>query len=449
MKSLLQWLTGIVLLMFVCGGYSAIAAAEPTLIIDDVHIVDTRTGDIHRHQTVRVEGDRIVAISPFVAERRSNRTEGVRRIDGRGMYLMPGLGEMHGHVPPLTPFQGLPERYMDDVLFLYLAGGVTTVRGMLGYPHQLRVAEQVHSGQRQGPTLYLAGPSFSGNSIESLQQVRARVAEQAQAGWSLLKVHPGLTLEQFRVMAEEAKAHDIEFAGHVPEAVGIHHAIVLGSRTIDHLDGYMTALGGMTEPVDAESMRPLARLTRAHGVGVVPTQALWETIIGAGDVEQLMAYEELKYVPQQIREGWIRYAQNPSSAYATTETAAVHAENRQRLLRVLHEEGVEILLGTDAPQLFSVPGLSMRREIPLMQDAGMSNLAIIQSGTLAVGRYFADKDDFGVIRVGARADLLLLDNNPLQHIETLFRPQAVMAQGRWYDRAKIDARLAEIAAAYQ
>lgn len=428
---------------------SAAIANEHVTAFENVNVLTMQPehqGQILRRQTVVIQGDRIIAMG----------TQGdveipahAQRIAGEGRYLMPGLAEMHGHVPPTQSFTGIPERYLDDVLYLYLAGGVTTVRGMLGHPHQLQLKEDIAEGRRIGPTLYLAGPSFNSNTVRDRAQARQRVREHAEEGWDLLKIHPGLSLDQYQAIAAEAQEQGIDFAGHVPTDVGIRHAIILGSRTIDHLDGYLAEVDGFEQPVSDEVLQELAEFTVAHGVGVVPTQALWATLIGAGDADAMRAYPELQYVPQQVRAGWFNFLDDPQSVYYTGNTAAVHQQNRQRLLAALYEAGAEILLGTDAPQLFSVPGLSMRREIPFMVDAGMTPYDIIYSGTVAVGNYFSQQDEFGQVREGHRADLLLVSENPLENISTLYEPAGVMAQGQWHSRSAISEKLAEIAAAYR
>lgn len=419
------------------------------IVFENVHVLtmaDGRDNPIRRNYMVFVQGDRIEALAPMGS---LAVPEGATRIDGAGRYLMPGLAEMHGHVPPMQSFEGIPERYLDDALFLYLAGGVTTVRGMLGHPHQLRLKEDIANGTRVGPTLYLAGPSFNGNTVTSEQQGRERVRDHVAEGWDLLKIHPGLSLRNFQAVADEAKERGIDFAGHVPTDVGIRHAVILGIRTVDHLDGYMAEIDGFENEVSDEDLRELAQFTRAHNVGVVPTMALWETIIGAGDRDELLSFDELQYVPQRVREGWINFLNEPRSQYYTGETARLHAENRRRLLAALYEEGVEILLGTDAPQLFSVPGLSMRREIPHMAAAGMSNYSIIYSGTVAVGRYFAEQDAFGQVMPGQRADLLLVSGNPLESIDSVYDPELVVVRGHVWTRDQLDKKLAEIAEAYR
>src|SRR5690606_25103695 len=193
-----------------------------------------------------------------------------------GKYLMPGLAEMHGHVPP----PNAPAEFTEDVLFLYAATGVTTVRGMLGSPGQLELRERAKRGEIIAPTLYLAGPSFNGNSVNSAEQAAQMVREQKAAGWDLLKVHPGLTREEYDAMARTAKEIGIRFGGHVPQEVGLIHAIEMGQETFDHLDGYMEYLNGDQGPIPDERLREIARRTKAAGAWVVPTMVLWETLMG-------------------------------------------------------------------------------------------------------------------------------------------------------------------------
>ena len=419
---------------------------NPVMAITDVTIVDFdgRRAQLLTGQTVLVEGDRISAVGSDLQVPK-HATE----IIGSEQYLLAGFTEMHGHVPPATSFAQLPERYLDDVLFLYVANGVTTVRGMLGYPHQLQLKQDIADGSRIGPTLYLAGPSFSGNSIESVEQATQRVIDQRDAGWDLLKIHPGLTLQQYQALAATAAAADMDFAGHVPAAVGLDNALAAGQRAVDHLDGYLEYVDAMQRPITAAEITQLVELSLRHGVTIVPTQALWQTLIGAGDADALIAYPELSMVPAQVRQGWLDFLANPRSSYFNAETAQQQHDNRQQLLLALVRAGVVMVFGTDAPQLFSVPGFSIHREIATLQQAGLGIDEIIYSATVAAGDYFAEQDNFGHIRVGARADFMLLPGNPLTDASAIERLEGVMLRGQWLDRGTLDARLAEIQAAYQ
>jgi len=412
----------------------------------NVNVVPMDEDHVLPGMTVIVTGDRITQIGSADA---ILVPDGATIINAEGKYLMPGLAEMHGHVPP-EQSGSLPSRYVEDVLFLYLAGGITTVRGMLGYPGQLQLKEKVNNGEMLGPNLYLAGPSFNGNSITSPEDASAKVKQHAEEGWDLLKVHPGLTLEEYSAMAKTANELGIAFAGHIPEEVGLENAIRLGQLTIDHLDGYMTYASGMNAPANADKLREAVALSKEYDIWVVPTQALWETLIGASNHDSLKAYDEVRYMPQTVVNGWNNYLNNLANSYLNSgRFAEVHSKNRDLLLKELQDAGVRILMGTDAPQVYSVPGFSIHRELASMQRAGLTPYQIIQSGTYNVGAYFADKDDFGTISVGSRADMLLLSENPLNDIAAIRQSEGVMIRGQWLSRVYIDEKLAEIEAAYR
>lgn len=183
---------------------------EPITAFVHVNVLPMDRDTVLRDQTVLVRGTRIVAVGPAASV---EIPEGARRIDGTGRYLMPGLAEMHGHVPG----GNAPAQYVEDVMWLYVANGVTTVRGMLGDPAQLDLRTRINRGELVGPTLYLAGPPFSGNSVTSPAQAVEMVRRQKAEGWDLLKVLPGLSREVYDAMARTAHEVGIRFAGHVPE----------------------------------------------------------------------------------------------------------------------------------------------------------------------------------------------------------------------------------------
>lgn len=414
---------------------------EPaTMAFVNVALLTLDSDEALAGQTVVIQGDRIVSVGPAASA--AVPAEAVR-IDGREKFLMPGLGEMHGHIPPPTE----DRQYVEDVLFLYVANGVTTVRGMLGWPGQLQLRQEANQGAVVAPTLYLAGPSFNGQSINSPEEAILKVQEQKAEGWDLLKVHPGLTLEEYDAMADTANAVGIRFAGHVPAEVGLLHALERRQETIDHLDGYIEHLsGGDQNAVISEAQyADIARRTREHGVAVVPTMALWETILGAADLEKMRGYPELAYMPERQVANWTQaYQRRLENSEISAETAKKIAEARKRLLKALNDGGVQILLGTDAPQLFSVPGFSIHREVPLMLESGMTPLEILRSGSLNVGEYFKSKDQFGQIAPGHRADLILLEANPLEDLANLKRRAGVMVRGRWLPESEIQERLERI-----
>lgn len=430
-----------------CGAAPAPGAAAgadtATTAFVDVRVVPMDSERVLEGQTVLVRGDRIVQVGPAASVAVP---AGARRVDGRGKWLMPGLAEMHGHVPGPTA----PPQATEQTLFLYLAGGITTVRGMLGAPGQLQLRERAARGEALSPTLYLAGPSFNGNSVSSPAQAEAMVRAQKAEGWDLLKVHPGLTRPEYDAMARTAREVGIRFGGHVPAEVGLMRALEAGQETFDHIDGYGEYLDGEAGPVDAARLDSVVRRTREAGAWVVPTMALWEVLYSASDLDSLRAYPELRYVPKAQVEAWTRaFRQRQAAPDFNAATARTVIENRTRILGALHRGGARILMGTDAPQQFSVPGFSLHRELRRMEEAGMRPYEILATGTRAVGEYFRAQDTFGLVAPGHRADLLLLDADPLADVGNVSRIAGVMARGRWLPREEMDRRLEEIAAAHR
>jgi len=417
----------------------------------NVSVIPMTSNLVLENQTVVISGDRISLISPSA---NVEFDDDATLIDGTGKFLIPGLAEMHGHVPPTEPPSNAPRymnmEYVENTLFLYTAAGITTVRGMLGWPNQLELKDKVSSQELIGPTLYLAGPSFNGNSINSVEVAIAKVKEQKEEGWDLLKIHPGLTLDEYDAMAATANEVGITFGGHIPSDVGIIHAVEMGQETIDHMDGYVAYLDNYSGKELDQKIHELLTLTRENNVWVVPTQALWETILGAADYESMKNYDELKYIPENLVSGYNAWANRLlNNSNFNLDDAKEHAELRQRLLSEMNKSGVKILLGTDAPQLYSVPGFSIHREFKKMSAAGMSPYEILVTGTRNVGEYFSAKDNFGTIEVGKRADLILVDNNPLDDLSNLKSHSGVMASGRWLSKDFIAQKLSDIESSYK
>ncbi len=243
--------------------------APDAVAFTNVNVVPMDAERVLRGQTVLVEKGRI---------RRMGSAGEVRVpadaiiVDGSGKYLMPGLAEMHGHMPG-----GDVE---EMVMFLYVANGVTTVRGMLGLDGHMELRRKANAGEIVAPTLYMAGPSFNGNSVSSPAQAAEKVRTQKDQGWDLLKIHPGLTVPEYDAMAMTAHEVGIRFGGHVPADVGLEHALAMGQETFDHLDGFIEYLNAFGEPIDRARHEQLVTMVRAADAWVVPTMVmpgLWPT----------------------------------------------------------------------------------------------------------------------------------------------------------------------------
>ena len=374
-------------------------------------------------------------------------------VDGTDRYLMPGLAEMHGHVP------GRSSGNLDRVLTLYVANGVTTVRGMLGQPSHLLLRQDIQENNILGPRLVTSGPSFNGRSVTSPEQAARMVAEQHAAGYDFLKIHPGLTLVEFNAIAAKANQLGIRFAGHVPEDVGVQRALDAGSATIDHLDGYMQALlpphedpsGGLSgffgvfiaDQADLTKIPAMARATAAAGVWNVPTESLFEHVtLQAPSPDEMARRPEMKYMPAETVAQWRGGKRNildDDNYVATTAERAVAI--RHRLIVELVRAGAGLLLGSDSPQIFNVPGFALHRELEYLVNAGLTPYEALRSGTVNAAKFLETENRFGTIQRGLAADFILLDANPLEDIANSTRIFGVMVRGRWLPRAELDGML--------
>jgi hypothetical protein len=294
-----------------------------------------------------------------------------------------------------------------------------------------------------------------------------KVREYRAAGYDLLKIHEGLSRETYDSIVSAAHIAGIRFGGHVPDEVGVWHALESGQSTIDHLDNYTDALraadfpgvpsgsaaGGtpLTEAQLDQRINALALATRRAEVAVVPTMALWEAFSTPEDSVVLAARPELRFMPAATRAAWFKTIAEIRSQADPTQGAAEVAL-RRRMLKGIQDAGGTILLGTDAPQLFSVPGFSIHREVQVMRAAGLTPYQILRSGTKSVSEHI-DKfygrapSMFGTVQVGRRADLLLLDASPLDDVANLQRRSGVMVRGRWLSEEELRLRLEALAAA--
>lgn len=428
---------------------AALPAQEQVTAFTNVTVIPMDRERSLPNHTVVVRGDRIVEVGPSGQVRPP---AGARVINGAGKWLMPGMAEMHGHIPPNTD-----DAQITKVLAYYALNGVTVVRGMLGHPHHLSYRERANRGEILSPTIWTTGPSLNGNSLPNGQAAIDMVTSQKNAGYDLMKIHPGISRGVYDTMAATARRLGIRFAGHVPVPVGIRRALEVEQWTIDHVDGYIEGLAApgqasaffgfnLVGQADESKLAGLVAASRTAGTWIVPTQSLFESMFGGKSADELAAQPEMRYWPAATVDQWKQVTGNTRSQLGVTpETARAYLELRRRIMQALHQGGVPFLLGSDAPQWWNVPGFSVLREMEAMSKAGFTPFQIYESGSRNVARHFNAENEFGTVASGKRADLVLLDADPLATVTNWGRRAGVMVRGKWYDAAEIQRRLDELA----
>lgn len=452
---ILQRLLSSTTLAFACLSLAACTTAAPArsdaVAFVNVTVVPMDRERLLEDHTVIVEDGRVTTVAP---SRQADIPEGAQRIDGRGKYLMPGLAEMHGHVPGPDK-----EDYARDVLFLYVSNGVTTVRNMAGDPWHIDLRRRIDAGEVVGPTLYAASP-WLGEQAATPEQAERAVREYHAAGFDLLKIG-SLPAPAYARMAETAHALGMPFGGHIPEDVGLVKALDARQASIDHFDRYVEFLvpesargdresgffgSGVVELADRSRIPEAVARTKQSGTWNVPTLSIVEHLASDEPGDAMAQWPEMRYLPRDVVDGWVR-AKREYGERADFQPAAVRqlVQLRRDLLKALHDADAPIALGSDAPQFFNVPGFSIHHELRMMVAAGLTPYEVLATGTRAPARYFDAADEFGTVAPGMRADLILLDADPLADVGNVKRRAGVMVRGKWWPEEQIQARLAEIA----
>jgi imidazolonepropionase-like amidohydrolase len=405
-----------------CPAGAAVLLSNATLLtMDDETLVPGAS--------VLVEGGRItsVTIAPAAALARA----GVCRVDAGGRVLMPGLADMHAH----TDSSELP---------IFLANGVTLVREMNGTPGMVTLRERIARGEVLGPRLLVASPLLVGEAlryrhllIKTPEEARKAARDAKAVGYDYLKVYDALSRESYDALVEEAQLVGIPLDGHVPSAVGLARVLETG-QSLQHADKSAFALGGMSG--DTASYAEARRLFRGRRTWFTPTLASLRALDIARTVEYsaAIARPEMAYVDDATM-GWWRSLSGERPAKPRTPFYRYETG----LMTVLRGEGVRFLLGTDAANPLMVAGFSVHDELAaLVADGGFTPFEALQSATRNVGEFLGEPLA-GRLVVGAPADLILVDGDPLTSLATLRRPAGVMLRGRWLSRAELDAMLAE------
>jgi len=425
---------------------------QPVAFVNVTVIPMSREGSV-AGQTVVVRDGRIAEVGPAG---RVRVPEGATRIEAAGKFLIPGLAEMHAHVPPGSQ---VSDAEIARVLELYAVNGVTTIRSMLGHPRHLAFRDRAARGEILSPRIWTSGPSFRGQSVPSPDSAARMVRAEKAMGYDFLKIHPGVSRAAFDSLAMVADQLGIRFAGHVPAAVGLHRALEARYWSIDHIDGFVEALArdgapqqtgffgtGLMGHLDESRIPGLVASHKAAGVWVVPTSYFLEAMVGTDAVDELAARPDMRYVQAAMVENWKTSTNNfRSSPGSTPESRQAFIALRRRILKALHDGGVGIILGSDSPQLWNAPGFSVTRELQSYVASGLTPWHALATGTLNVAAFLGNSAEAGTIEAGKRADLILLDADPLQSIANLDRKTGVMLGGRWIPREEIDRRLTALA----
>ena len=462
--------------LFILAVTLTISTCKPTeqadLIISNTNVIDVIQGKTITGQDVIINGDMIQSIKPHGESRLRSKN----LINGEGKYLIPGLWDMHVHTGDA------------DIFFpLYVANGITGVRDTGGGLEQstgnLSVKfeklsgwrDEVLSGKRLGPEMILAGSMIDGSppvwpgtiSVTDSQSIYAAVQAQKKLGVDFIKVYHNLNLAQLTEVAQIAKEQHIRFAGHVPLSSPpletLLYASNLGISSIEHLIQVQGAIADKIVPlnsykeagfaardvigqIDLEKEKKLYDTFIKNNTWLTPTVSIWWGV-GQLDQEHEEVFENwLQYIPKYISNEWERNpfqdAQLIDHSPTDYETFREATLSMAKVAKRMYDSGVNIMAGSDSANPMIIPGYGLHKELELLVEGGFSPIEALRLATINPAK-FLERIDIGQLASNFKADIIILDKNPLDDIKNTTLINGVILRGEYINREKLDQILEE------
>ena len=455
-----------ILLIIVLSLMSATVVLGQTIAFTNVNVIPMDKERVLENQTVLVKNGVIAEIGKKIKVPKDAQV-----IDGKGKYLIPGLVDMHTHL--LSDGDDYPDSIAEDELKVMVANGVTTVRFMIGTPELLVLRARSAKGEIVAPTIYAASPQLTGREqgnnfvVATPEEAREAVRKSKAAGYDFIKITTFIKPEVYEAAVDEAAQQNIRVVGHADSRfVGLERALK-ARQQIEHLDGYMEMIMADNAPVkgsisdlyiynpknwesfdyiDESKIAKIAKATVEANPFVNPTQHFMKNTFGLPRPEEsIRAQPDFRFYPKSVQENWLNFYKRTRLNEISYEKRARWIGLRNKLIKAIHDAGGKIMAGSDSPEFLFLYGFSQHRELKALADAGLSNYAALEAGTKNPSAFFGTLEKVGTIEKGRRADLILLDANPLENISNTERRAGVMLKGKYYPQTELNGWLDQIA----
>jgi imidazolonepropionase-like amidohydrolase len=440
------------------------ASKSPTIAMMGGILLDVKTGKELNNYTIIIEDSRIKEVGP---SDQISYPASAEVFDASGKWILPGLIDMHCH---------LGNEEVQALMNLYLANGITTIRDVGGNVTLLRLIRRaVDSQKRIGPRIFFAGQILDGDPplwpdlsflVDTPLQAESAVKFLASQEVDFIKVYNSIKEPVLKVIIETAQTYNLPVIGHIPRSMTMSRAVELGMKGLEHVRitgkellppdeansidflpyAKRETLLWQRFDLDSEEMRRLIKLLVNHKVFLDPTLSAAEaTFVLTPSIQ--IKHPNNNYLPSQLFDNWKEWYKNfeNDEVYNVPpemkKAAAEGYEKRAKFVGLCAHAGVQILAGTDGPDLGTlIPGFGLHHELELLVEAGLETLQAIQAATLVAARALNREHDIGSVEAGKLADLVILDANPFENIANIKQIHLVMKDGEIYDPTKIITR---------
>jgi hypothetical protein len=449
-----------------CGAALLIAIlvlpARADLVVERVNVISMLPGQgVQTNMDVLIREGRIVSIAP--ASEAAPYSGDIQRIDGQGRWLMPALVDMHVHLES----DRLLRLYLNDpripdgtvnlaqALLPYVANGVLQIAVLSATEDTIAQRDAVERGDVLGPHMALAGMIDGAEPVWPIGMTRVAatpeegrevVRQLAAEGYNFVKAYERLDSETFVAICDEARRLNLKVIGHLPGdgSSATKRLLVPGLSMIAHAE----EIAQQKSPPDVSHIAQYVQWMKDNGTWLTSTLTVDDRILQMmSEPDTLQSRPELNYLLPQLRQ--LAVEANPYVRGANPdwmEHVRRVVEFNRKLIPALVAAGVPIVAGSDSLVPGIVPGFSLHDELQALVDAGLSNRQAIESATRLPAHWLGVSEDRGVVAVGKRANLLLLERSPLERIEHTRSIAAVIVQGEFYSRDELDKRMEELKA---
>jgi hypothetical protein len=413
-------------------------------IIKNVSVLTMKDSVLIKNQNVLIDNGTIQKIGT------SFEYDNATAIDGTGKYLMPGLTDMHVHLFDRHPMQS-------TWMMLLLINGVTNVRDMCGQAEKLLLKAKINSNEILGPNLYQSGPIINGSkdnlglfvNASTPEQGRKIVIDQKRYGFDFIKVYDGLTKEVYEAVLDESQNQGMLVGGHVPDQVILEDVIRSGQNSAEHLTGYFE---WKDHQVVVSAPDNYASLTANSDLWNCPTIYNHYMNGSRKGADRMFAYAQRSgLVPRGLMEMWKkRISNNPKEVMEIVDKfGESNFESLKQIVLNLYTSKAKLIAGTDAGNLpLLIPGYSLHQELKIFSEIGIPTYEVLKMTTINAALAMNKEAEFGTVDVGKRADLLLLNANPLDNVDNLQNKGGIMIRGVWLSEEDISKLMTSIKATF-